>query len=519
MSEVRNGPGAFFASAPAIVYALLLAAHLALVWSLPFFPTEDGPTHVYNLVILRDLANGGRIWGDHYDFLLRPIPNLGFTAVAYPLLALFPPFAAERFFVSTYILLMGVAVPVFIRSFGKPAFPASMFVFPMMFNVSLTSGFYSYCLSIPLLLLAISLYRRASGGPAIAKFIAINAAGLVLFFAHLIAFALFLIAVAAFALALPAKISGKARELLRTAALAAPSALCLAPAYLNEIASGRLPDTLHLPSAERLHVLVSDLLTFSMVNYFAWQMVPAALVASVFILMLATSGRRSGRLPAAGTAPPGAERPLVVFASALLLVYFVAPNEFGGGDLFNSRLPWVIFLVLLPVLRMPDLDGFRKRGYLFVGIVVAAHFALNAATLFGQSGMVTAFTKGLEADAWPRGSHIMSYMKRTPRGTRVNVLRHASAHYAMAMECVDVGNYEARSDFFLVRYKGPAFSLPPPGVATFEPASIDLAAYPSIRYLVAWEIGDSDRNRVATHFRVIRETGSLTVWRRKDETT
>ena len=81
-------------------YLLLLAAHIGFIWWLPYFPTQDGPSHLYNMVILRDLLNGGEEWGRYFEYQLRIVPNMGFTLFAYPLLYFFPALIVEKIFLS-----------------------------------------------------------------------------------------------------------------------------------------------------------------------------------------------------------------------------------------------------------------------------------------------------------------------------------------------------------------------------------------------------------------------------------
>ncbi|MFY9584004.1 MAG: hypothetical protein WAR21_05880 [Candidatus Acidiferrales bacterium] len=73
-----------------ILYMILLAAHLAVVWLLPFFPTQDGPSHVYNLVVYRDLLHGKGAWDRFYVLNERSISNQGFFLIAYPLRSVLP---------------------------------------------------------------------------------------------------------------------------------------------------------------------------------------------------------------------------------------------------------------------------------------------------------------------------------------------------------------------------------------------------------------------------------------------
>ena len=110
------------------LYTVLLFAHIGLVWFLPYFPTQDGPSHIYNLVILHDLLNGGKEWGEIFSYQLHAIPNLGFNLLTYPMLHFLHPLTAEKLFLSIYIVLMGCSIPFFLHVFNKPSMPLSFFV-------------------------------------------------------------------------------------------------------------------------------------------------------------------------------------------------------------------------------------------------------------------------------------------------------------------------------------------------------------------------------------------------------
>src|SRR6266702_2190648 len=176
-----------------LVYTSLLAAHVMLIWLLPYFPTQDGPCHIYNLVILHDLLHGGKEWGNYFTYTLHPVPNLGFNLLAYPLINFLPPLVVERVFLSIYIVLMGSSVPLLLKTFGRPVFPFAYFVFPVIFNFCLLTGFYSYVIAVPLFILSFSLAWKVRNSSHFCKFICFNLSGTILFYFHLIPSLFFLL--------------------------------------------------------------------------------------------------------------------------------------------------------------------------------------------------------------------------------------------------------------------------------------------------------------------------------------
>ena len=142
-----------------MTYLALMAWQLLIVWLLPVFPTQDGPSHIYNASILYDLLHGGKLWGEYFSCNIKAIPNLGFTLIAYPLLSVASPFIVEKIFISIYLLLMVIATHLLIRIFAPSStysLTIKLLSIPVIFNFDLMMGFYSYVIAVPFLL---SLYH------------------------------------------------------------------------------------------------------------------------------------------------------------------------------------------------------------------------------------------------------------------------------------------------------------------------------------------------------------------------
>jgi len=58
------------------LYVLLSLAYLAPVWSVEHVPTTDGPSHVYNAVVLRQMLSddGQSLFHQYYTIDHRPCP-------------------------------------------------------------------------------------------------------------------------------------------------------------------------------------------------------------------------------------------------------------------------------------------------------------------------------------------------------------------------------------------------------------------------------------------------------------
>jgi len=55
--------------------AVFIALYLLPVWAFKFFPSQDGPSHLYNAQILRQYTNPNYIYSQFFDLHLALFPN------------------------------------------------------------------------------------------------------------------------------------------------------------------------------------------------------------------------------------------------------------------------------------------------------------------------------------------------------------------------------------------------------------------------------------------------------------
>ena len=179
-----------------MTYLALMAWQLLIVWLLPVFPPQDGPSHIYNASILYDLLHGGKLWGEYFSCNIKAIPNLGFTLIAYPLLSVASPFIVEKIFISIYLLLMVIATHLLIRIFAPSStysltLNCDIHTFDIQFH-HLIKWLWQADITL-LYIISISLLWRVWNKSWTVRFFCNNVAGIVVFFLHLIPFIFYLI--------------------------------------------------------------------------------------------------------------------------------------------------------------------------------------------------------------------------------------------------------------------------------------------------------------------------------------
>lgn len=495
-----------------LVYLLLLSAHILLIWLIPFFPTQDGPSHLYNLLVLQDLLNGGKTWGNFFTHQVNAVPNLGFTIIGYPLLKIFTVLSVERIFLTIYVLLLGITVPALLKAFGKSPLPLGFLVFPAIFNFTLMMGFYSYNIAAALFLAAFCIAWAIRCKPVVIRAVCYNLAGLVVFFCHLIPFIFYLMSLYAMVVTEKDSLGKKCVNILKLSLVLSPS-LSLLVWYFAQGNGGTptaFPPTFSL---SRFWELFINLMIFSSAPFSRLQLLPAAILMFVMLvggyLALKDVLRRSksGEIT-------HSEKVLFLMVGALTIIYFVAPFRLGDGSYFNERFPWVIFLLSIPLLKNHP-KASKRFTSLFLAGIAFAYFIFNSLVLWGQSSQVASFVKGIDAGC-SRGDLVMSYKRVDSCGwAKVDVLFHAASYYGIFRECIDIGNYETAVPFFPVRFKKDLPPLPSQDQVSYEPEKIDFAQYPSIDFILGWQIDPKGRDRLMGEFDMIYSQENLTIWRRK----
>ncbi len=490
------------------LYIVLAVAQLLLIWLLPFFPTQDGPSHLYNLVILDDLLHGGKAFGEFYTYSLQAVPNLGFHILAYPLLQFLPPLVVERIFLSVFVLLLSISIPIYLRSLGRPSFPMSFFIFPLVFNFSVMKGFYSFVVAIPLMFLAMSISWKIQDRSLPQKTIVLNVTAMLLFYFHLIPFCIFLMSVFLIGMAKTASLKSAAKNVASTTIVLIPSiALLLSYIFFHlGLVGGGLPDW---PSGQDIPSLGVELLFFSIDTFSRWQIVVWVPFFILYYMLLRAGVARRLRSGTFNTA----DKYTIVVTACLVAIYLFAPSRIGSGSLFNVRLPWLILLLSLPILEVPSRSFIERRQVTVFAALSGVFLLLNSILLFNESASVREFTGGVGSGV-VRGPFIMTYREKVPRWARVDPLLHAASYYGIAAGCVDVGNYEVGPDYFQVRVREGTPAFPPEPQVSYAIESLDLSRYTFINELLGWEIGAKEPSLVRNQFEKVWHEGKLSIWRR-----
>jgi hypothetical protein len=151
-----------------VVLGLVAAAYCAWVLSLPVFPSQDGPMHLYLTRILQALLlhrDPGLY--PQYFYVKHLLPP--YALYYYLLMALgsfMPLVMADKVVICLYIVLFLFGFRFLARSLGPSGDAMALLATPLVLNWQLGMGFVNFCLSIALGMWALGLWCRVAARPA-----------------------------------------------------------------------------------------------------------------------------------------------------------------------------------------------------------------------------------------------------------------------------------------------------------------------------------------------------------------
>ncbi len=500
-----------------LLLVLLLAGHLSPIWSSPYFPSQDGPSHVDNALILKDYA-AEPLYQEYFRRRIEPLPNWLAQAALVLLLGVASPFLAEKILLTVYATLFPLALAYLNRAAQPAGGEIGLLVGCLStYHFLLYKGFYNFSFGVLFYLLVLGYgwkhQDRCDGRTAVV----LNLLLMLTYFCHMVPLVLALAT-----LGLLAAATAERKNLRRRAVF---FSLYLLPAYLLPawyllrlgLSAEADWGTLHWRFLY-LTRLGSLAIHSDQYRLYRWLLL---VLAMLFVLSLA---RRLGSFDRERRFRFRLRRSDAFYLALLLVlgVYFTAPDQIGGGSMISSRLALFPLLVLVPALRPGDRPPLRWAIASVLGVLVVAQIFLLHRHHAAAARNLDEITSGI--DVVEAGSTLLPLIfGDRPPGPRAHYLLHAGGYYAAETGSVDLGNYEADTDHFPVVFRR---QLRPgrerPSIYRIQTAPEDYrpARYAArIRYLLTWEMNPKSpvARRIRRLYRPVHVTpsGRLRLFERK----
>ncbi len=520
-----------------LLFLALLVLHVVPLWLFAYFPSQDGPAHLENAVILREYQRADRLWLRMFYTLSGDFdPNwFGHLALA-GLMSVFSPHVAEKVLLSGYVVLLPLAAWYALDGVRPGSGWLAVLTFALTQHFLFHMGFHNFCYSLAVLFFVAGYWLRHADHFGVRQALTLAAMLVLLYFCHLVAVVMALLFVGTLALGWAmldrrAGLKVSLRQRLLGPALAFVPAFALGAAFVGRQGSAMrwAPKALLLARLLELDVLVS---------YFDMERLVSRLSS---LGLIALTGFVLGRRWRARLLE---KRDLLLAVVALALVaYFTAPAELSGGSFINTRLALFVVFFLVLWLGAHPFGPRLKRGVQTAAAVAAlALLALHARAYAGFNAHLQEFA-GIQGRLEPGAAVLpLTFSHRLTDGplseAKVGAFRHAPAYLTLDGTVVELENYEANTTYFPVRYRpgmnpfrrigredGPDKGLQaePPDVDFFSDPPSGLAP---VEYVLLWNVTDKTRDTPAgAHIfeqlnrgyeRVETPPGLIQLYRRKD---
>lgn len=141
-----------------VLAAFLAAATIAPLWMIDRFPGQDTPNHLYALHVLEHRHEGA--FASRFTVHRTATTNIAFQGIAFGLARVFDLDVAHRIFLSLYVVAFMAGALYLAGSMDHDRTPLGLLAFPFALNWYVTSGFYGFCLTIPVYCVAVGLALR-----------------------------------------------------------------------------------------------------------------------------------------------------------------------------------------------------------------------------------------------------------------------------------------------------------------------------------------------------------------------
>jgi hypothetical protein len=488
---------------PALEDALLavaVLASLAALWSVAWFPSQDGPAHVDSANVLRLYLQPGREdIRAQYRLLSEPVPNLTGQVLLAALLGVLAPAAAEKVLLSAYLILFPLAFRYAARAAGGGGL-AALLALPFAWSRLFHWGFHNFGWGLVVLLVALGYWLRHRDRLLGTRGLGLLGLGVLLHFTHLgaVAPALFLIGtLAAWRLAVDLPdVRPALRSALATGLALLPAALLAWPYSQRE--GGVLTAPADLASS------LGRLLSFDvLVSHAAKERLVAGLLAVLcaVLLALALAGLRESRRALVDGLLPG--------ALGLALLYLVTQGPDAQRLFLPERLA-----VLVPLVVLLWLGSRPQRVWLRVGAaLVAAALALALVSLHAAAyrRLEPYVLDYMSASRVVESGDTLLALSYSPTGfdrqgrplsLHVSAFAHTSGFLAAERGAIDLGNYQSLTRHFVLRFRRAGvragFDIGLREGTDTEPPFLDLAQYERatgrrVGVLLLWGVRPADR--------------------------
>ena len=499
------------------IFLLLVLLYLLPIWSIQFFPSQDGPSHVYNALIVKEYFNTNEypLFHKYYDLNAKPMPNWFGHATMAILMFIVNPLIAEKLLLSGYVLLFLLSGRYLLINVDSTKKWLALAFFPFVYNYLLNMGFYNFSYSVGFFLLAVGYWWKHHQNLRLKHAAILNLIMVCCYFSHMVSTVIALLSIAVLWL-VTIRLNTIKKHLLQIPMLL-PS--CIFPLWFV-VSHGTTSHGSHWPSKRLFNYFTALEVFYSFDNF---QLYIGKILVFYFLVSLLISIFTNKLRWAERFRKPHLQKEdgFLLLSITCLILYITVPDGMSGGGFITHRLSLYPYLILLPWLY-----GTLKQPIKWLSTTVLVVLALvNLVYLMRWYPMLDKdmkeFRSGVEA-VEPNKTIMPLIFNNHGHCDRIGMFLHAIGYYCAYTKGVEWDNYEATTNYFPIMYKPALNSIRPnTGIIEGHPQDMDIAANVNlVDYICAWAmpLNSAIQQRIEEHYKLVFEKGRTRIYRRLNKT-
>ena len=442
------------------IFYVLLILHLIPLFFGKYFLTQDGPSHLYNAFVFKDLVlNHHSFYAQYFDINKVPNPNWLVTVFYALVMMILPAFMAEKLFLVCYVLLLPFSFRFLIRQINPQSGFVTLLIFPLVYNITLFLGFFNFCFSIILYFYTVGYWLKHQGVFSFRKQFVFLMLVTLTYFSHPVSFVVLCLTIGTLMLsALYQDTKNEDKPIVFFFKRLAGLIIGLLPSTFFFLLFFRGSGSEISFTQRYLKGYIIDQLQNYGLNYFGkidLVLCTAfiAILALFFIYNLFARIRykRLYRLDV-----------LYLFFALFSIMTFFSPEEIAGGSVILIRL--ILYSNIIAILCISVYSYSEKlkwvSAYFFFGFAVfwlgfkAWHFEKIHEQLTDLMGIEDHISEGKTLLPFVvQKSNADGSPLDTTRDIDINVFLHASMYICLEKRLVCLSDYEASQSYFPLKWK------------------------------------------------------------------
>jgi len=169
-----------------LFFYFVLIINVLFVCSTRFYPSIDGPAHLYNANMLNSLLSGNNTVNDFYIINKMPIPNWTSEFILSFSHLFLLGFLSEKVFLIVYIVGMAIGFRYLVKVLNPKNISLSIIIFPFIYSFLFHLGFYNFSISFVIFFFSLGFGIKTLSNKSIGNYIILVVLISLLYFSNIL---------------------------------------------------------------------------------------------------------------------------------------------------------------------------------------------------------------------------------------------------------------------------------------------------------------------------------------------